>query len=128
MSFLKTLGSDLKKVFSVVVKGTAEVAKVSQVVATIDPELAPVADGLTALAGVVAGVETIGQSIATQAAGETKLQAAIPLAEAVLKSSGLMDGKVVADATKYATALKGFVSNFADLLNSLETAATPAAK
>jgi hypothetical protein len=128
MGFLKSIGQALLKVTKILAKPDVQAAvRVGEgVVSALVPGSVAVFSELNQLAGLAiqaeASVEAInaakgGTPLLT---GADKLTAALPLASQVILASQIMDGKKIKDEAAFTAAVRGLMSNTADLLNSLE--------
>lgn len=115
MGFLKKLGT-------ILLKGTAVVAGVgplisNQVPAAI-PVLAQVTDTLARVAGVVTQMELVGQALGL--AGPDKLKGAAPAVAQVILESSLLVGRKIKDPELFKRGCTSIGSGMADVLNSLD--------
>jgi|SRR5579862_5620260 len=110
-AFLKKVGADLKVALGLAIK-EAPLGEAIAAAAGVPP--AAIGE-IASFASIFTGIEAVAGSTVP---GPQKLLAALPLADSFVKTNPLFSGKVVADVEKYETALKGFASNFVDLLNS----------
>jgi hypothetical protein len=80
--------------------------------------VAKAASELTNLRDVIVTVETAFQAAGLQKSGPQKLKAAVPFFSKIINQSEAFAGIKIADQEKYAAAITGIASSFADLLNS----------
>lgn len=118
MGFLKKLGS-------ILLKGTAIVAGVGPLVTSNVPAAAPVmatvVDTLARLAGVVTQMELVGQALSLS--GADKLKGATPaFAQAILESSFLV-GKKIKDPELFKRGCVKMGDGAVDIMNSLDDGA-----
>lgn len=115
MGFLKKLGT-------ILLKGTAVVAGVgplisNQVPAAI-PVLAQVTDTLARVAGVVTQMELVGQALGLP--GADKLKGAAPAVAQVLLESSLLVGRKIKDPELFKRGATKIGDGMADVLNALD--------
>jgi len=111
----------LKKLGQILLKGTQIAVGIMPVVQQSFPTSQPVqqvTDTLTAVAGVIAQVEVIGQALGQP--GSQKLIAAAPLVAQVVLQSAFMAKHEIADPAKFNAACTTIAGGVADLMNSLK--------
>jgi hypothetical protein len=128
MSWLKSLGKALLGIPKALANPQVQTAvRVGEgLVGAFVPGAAPVISEFNQLAGLAVQIESSVEAInAAKGAtplltGADKLTAAVPMATQIILASQIMDGKKIKDEAAFTAAVKGIMSNTADLLNSLE--------
>lgn len=118
LGFLKGAG----KVLGIGLRDAVKLAPVAEEVAGVAgfPE---VAIAIKTFEGVFAGVEAV--AVSTQGLpGPDKLKMAVPAIESVIKNSGWLNGRQIADLSKWDKAIADLSSAFVDLSNSTTPATT----
>lgn len=120
-SFLKAAEEKVAAVLKGAAKAEPAAAAIAGDVATAlgFPEVVPFINRIGALLVGAGGVVNAIQG--ANGDGAAKLAVATPLVDNLLKSGGFLSDKVIADEQKWAAAVQGITSHFADLLDSVQS-------
>jgi hypothetical protein len=130
MSFVSFLKAAEHKVASIL-KGAAKAeplaVSIADTAVTVAgfPEFVPM---INRIGSILVGSGAVVESISgTQGNGAAKLAIASPMVDALVKNSGFLSDKAIADEAKWSAAITAMTSSFADLLNSVAPPAEPPA-
>lgn len=128
-SFLKSMEQKIVAVFKTAAKAEPAAVAIAEGVATAAgfPEVVPFIEKIGGILAASGGVVATLQN--GPGDGAAKLALAAPMVDNMLKNSGFLSDKVIADEQKWAAAVTGIASHFADLYNSVapKPPATPPA-
>ena len=128
ISFLKAAEQKLASILSFAAKAAPEGAIIADTIAAAAgfPEAKIFIDRIAALLSGAGAVVTATAGAAGN--GAAKLAVAAPMVDALLKNSGFLSDKVIADEAKWSAAVTGIARHFADLFNSLAPASQSASQ
>lgn len=124
LSFLKKAETDMAKVLEVAAKAEPAAVGIGSVVAIAagHPEIAL---AFQKIGAVVTGAGALVTTVqGEQGTGAQKLQIAAPLVDQLIKNSGFLNGKQIADTEKWEKAVAGIAGYTADLYASVVPAVT----
>ncbi len=128
LSFLKTAEVKVAAIFKGAAKAEPTIAAIADDVAIAAgfPEVVPFINRIGSLLVGAGGVVNAMQG--ADGNGAAKLAVAAPMVDSLLKNSGFLSDKVIADEQKWSAAVTGIASSFADLLDSVASKPVPPAK
>lgn len=108
----------LKKIGTIILKGTQVLLNIAPLVQAVMPGSAGVINEFNQIAAIIVQVEVMGQALGI--AGPDKLKAAAPAVAQIILQSSVMVHREIADPVKFNAACATIAGGMADLLNSLK--------